>query len=300
MGGLQGAGGEENLRWLVQQVQTPQFTDFVRCTVPLFTITGEGVILFGSGVLFEIADHQFLITAAHVTDDAARLAKAHYPVFIHSGAPKAAFVPLGTYRRLSSVQRGLGRDDDPFDLSVARLSPEVAGGMVPHRRFLHLPSLDLFDQQRPESRYAVFGYPKESCTSEEEGQRIGYQPMLYGTKVTQRDLGELRPPRNPEVDYFLDFSRQFGVRVDGEPGAPADPHGMSGCGIWRLILDQAEVGQWSAQDVKLVGIQHGWGERRHFFRGTRVFFAIQMILKTYPELKGPAQISLPALRRLCP
>jgi hypothetical protein len=50
----------------------------------------------------------------------------------------------------------------------------------------------------------------------------------------------------------------------------------------------------------LVSIQHTWSERRHFFRGTRIFFAIQMILKKYPELKGPAQITFPALRRLCP
>jgi hypothetical protein len=285
--------GNPNLHWLLERVQTPHFTEFVRATVPLLVSNGDAPTLLGSGVLFEIADHHFLISAAHVMDRVKELQRAGYQLFLPPGTG-APLVPLTRFLLLSSLPQGFGREDDPLDVCVAVLEPATVQGLLPHRRFLHLPDLDIFDQQRKESLYVVMGYPTERVLTEEEG-RITYEPLLYGTRISRRDLGDIHPPRNPAFDYVLDFSREFCARLDGLPGQPADPGGISGCGIWRLIMDEAKTDQWSTNEVKLVAIEHGWRHNKHFIRGTRVGVLVSVILNKYPELQAAAQISYPFL-----
>ena len=45
--------------------------EIARCTIPLYGFQNNRLILNGSGVLLQIADYYFLLSAAHVLDVAA-------------------------------------------------------------------------------------------------------------------------------------------------------------------------------------------------------------------------------------
>ena len=154
---------QERLERLIARLQTPSFTGFLSTTLPLFANKGDHLALFGSGVLFQLADHHFLITAAHVMDEALKAERHGYSFFI-DGRPGQGLLPLNKFLVLSSLKGPLGRDDDPFDLSVACLPRELAETLVPHRSFLHMPEVDVFDPQDRDSAYAIYGYPSAGFT----------------------------------------------------------------------------------------------------------------------------------------
>ena len=283
---------QERLERLITRLQTPGFTGFLSTTLPLFANKGDHLALFGSGVLFQLADHHFLITAAHVMDEALKAERHGYSFFI-DGRPGQGLLQLNKFLVLSSLKGPLGRDDDPFDLSVACLPRELAETLVPHRSFLHMPEVDVFDPQDRDSAYAIYGYPSAGFTRDLDSNKRGYEPLLYGTSLCQRDVGALHPPHDPKVGYLLNFSQQYCVRLDGGSGGPKNPKGISGCGIWRIIVDAAAADRWKPDDVRLVGIEHGWMAEKHYVRGTRIRYAIAMILKKYPELRPVVEISRP-------
>jgi hypothetical protein len=283
---------QERFERLSTRLQTPDYTGFLSTTLPLFANKGDHLALFGSGVLFQLADHHFLITAAHVMDEALKAERHGYSFFV-DGRPGHGLLPLNKFLVLRSLEGPLGRDDDPFDLAVARLPKELAEALVPHRRFLHMPEIDAFDPQHRESGYAIYGYPSAGLTMDPDIEKRGYEPMLYVTTLCQRDVGALHPPHDPRWGYLLNFSQQYCVRLDGGSGGPKNPKGISGCGIWRIIADAAATDRWKPDDVRLVGIEHGWKPEKHYVRGTRIGYAIAMILKKYPELRPVVEISRP-------
>jgi hypothetical protein len=134
------------LEQLITRLQTPGYTGFLSTILPLLANKGDHLALFGSGVLFELADHHFLITAAHVMDEALD-AERHGYSFLVDGKPGHGLLALNKFLVLSSLKGPLGKDDDPFDLSVARLPRELAETLVPHRRFLHMREVDALDPQ---------------------------------------------------------------------------------------------------------------------------------------------------------
>ena len=156
-----------------------------------------------------------------------------------------------------------------------------------------MPEVDVFDPQDRDSAYAIYGYPSAGFTRDLDSNKRGYEPLLYGTSLCQRDVGALHPPHDPKVGYLLNFSQQYCVRLDGGSGVPKNPKGISGCGIWRIIVDAAAADRWKPDDVRLVGIEHGWMAEKHYVRGTRIRYAIAMILKKYPELRPVVEISRP-------
>lgn len=281
------------LKSILERLQTPGYTGFVESTVPLFVSNEKTTGVIGSGVLFQIAEHHFLITAAHVTDAIKKAMSHGYLLYTAAGQPQRESIQFNRFPILSTLEQGLGREDDPYDISVITLPAEVVRALLPGRRFLHLPEIDVLDGRRAGSLYVVFGYPSGTCAHDREFNAISTEPLLYGTRVSQRELEDLNPPRNPKTDYLLDFSQEFGVRLDGQDGGPPDPKGISGCGIWRVIDSHENADRWSPDQVRLVGIEHSWSRRKHYVRGTTIGIALTMILRQYPELDRPASISLP-------
>jgi hypothetical protein len=290
----------EQLRQLLTKLQTPLFNDFLRATVPIFISNDKQIEILGSGVLFKIASHHFLISAAHVFDKVKVASDAEgWYISLGTGASPNSdrpFVDLKKTYVLLSAKTGFGREDDPLDVAVAKLPDDIVEVLLRHRRFLNQSELDPHDPQSPMSRYALFGYPTISGTMKRDERMFLYTPFLLGTQICTRDRGELHPPPDPNATILLDFSTVACATIeDGKPGTPPDPRGISGCGIWRIIDGPQSVNRWKPDHVKLVGIETGYREDKLYIRGTRINVVLNFLVQKYPEVRSALALSVMSL-----
>ena len=106
----------------------------------------------GTGVLLQIADRHFILSAGHVmainTDEG-------IPFRVVSG---------GRLRRLDEgkiMRTRSGEDHKDLDAAVATVNSTLAGSISESYTFLRLSDLDLHDPVTPASRYWLQGYPSE-------------------------------------------------------------------------------------------------------------------------------------------
>ena len=56
----------------------------------------------------------------------------------------------------------------------------------------------------------------------------------------------------------------------------ADPHGMSGCGIWRMAPGRTD-GSPATEPARLVGVAYGYNRTLAIIRGTRIGIYLEML-----------------------
>jgi hypothetical protein len=251
-------------------------------TMPLYTMQFGNGIQCGSGVLLQILEKHFIITAAHTFDKLK--AAGNLPLFIISGIVGDNLIPLnGITLRSSKTSDPISRHDDPFDICVCELPSEIAIRVKKGKRFLHLNEVDPFDRLEPRSWYMVFGCPTVWNPSDDGGRRVFSTACSLNTFVYCGERGKL-PNVETDVEILMDFNQETCVPDnEGDPGLP-DPNGMSGCGIWRLVEAATETTRWKPDDIRLVGIEHTWNKEFHVLRGTRIRFALQLIRLNHTDL----------------
>jgi hypothetical protein len=235
----------------------------------------------GSATLLELGDKNFILTAAHTFD---ALTALNLPTFVTNSVHGAKLIPfnkVGICR--PNTKDPFHRTDDPFDICVGDLPAEIVNELKKGKRFLHLNQLDPFERVNVHSWYCALGYPTEMNQSDYRKRALSYA-CTYNTFLYRGERG--LPERfDHSVEILLDFHEDRNTNDDGTKGPLTDPHGMSGCGIWRLAQGGCVMEAWKPEDIRLVGIQHGWDTVHHVLRGTRVGFAIQMIYKSHADLR---------------
>jgi hypothetical protein len=246
----------------------------------------------GSGVLLEIADHRFLLTAAHVVDF---LAIHGFPQYLAPCTSDEPPIPLENVKIYTSpIPPGVDQEDpgmcdvDPFDVAVCELPPSVAEKITEPRRFVRLMDIDASVEQIP-GLYMVTGYPIEFTRTNFSHKLIGSKPLPYVTELYQ---GECEPHWQNFI--ALEYSHQ-GVDEHGVLQRMPDPNGMSGCGIWRLAEASKPADLWKPSDVQLVAIEHSWSRKNGAILGTFVRYALSMIYNNYPLLRPVFKLAYPRL-----
>jgi len=250
--------------------------EIARCTVPFFAHHNGTVISNGTGTLLEIADRHFVLTAAHVLDHATIHNIPHYlppsangGSLIHLNKVRAYTTPVPRNRVETDPEM---RNDDPNDVGVVELTPEIAALLLPARRFARLHELDK-RKGHDQAMYMVIGYPRAFMKMlDAEGSKIYTEPLRC---VTELHRGEL-PDRDPDAHIFLTYPKEG---IDGEDNPYISPHaiGISGGGIWRLADSTKPAELWKAEDAKLVAIEHSWHAAKRYVRGTSVAMALALI-----------------------
>jgi hypothetical protein len=259
-------------------------------TVPLYKGNMETVEKTGSGVLLAIADHRFLLTAAHVADFS-----AIHPQYLAPCTLDAPPIPLDEVKIYTSpIPPGVDREDahmrkvDPFDVAVFELLPSVAEKITEPRRFIRLMDIDASTEQIP-GLYIVTGYPIEFTKPNFSHKLIYSKPLPYVTGLYQ---GGCEPHWGSFI--ALEYSYQS-VDVDGALQQMPHPSGMSGCGIWRLAEASKPADLWKPTDVRLVAIEHTWSRKNGAILGTFVRYALSMIYNNYPSLRPVFELAYPRL-----
>ena len=239
----------------------------------------NAVHLNGSGVLLQIVDMHFPLSAAHVID----FASIHKVPYILSPAVQGEEpIPLHRVRSgTSPIPRTRDekdpdmREDDPLDVGFIELSSEIVSRLLPVRRFANLRQVDVDDRLR-RGCYLILGYSIKLSATDELRQKVYSEPLRYLTELHDDPQDQFDPSFEVRLKY-----PEKGITPKGADLYLPNPKGMSGCGIWR-IADMKPAVQWSKDDVKLVAIDHMWHGTRRFVHGTRIRYLLYLILPGLP------------------
>lgn len=245
-------------------------------TAPLvhFEMQHGKAIEIRTGVLIEIADGRFLVTAAHDMQAHFEQGDLFQIVLPQKGSKP---IPLIAETWQSTV-------DPTEDLSVCRLFPATVVAMGPHFRCLRLSQMMLQnDREHGQGLYLLLGYPNAMIRPDEEGAKRS-DPWKYLTTPFHGDFANVSN-YDPRLHLILDYER---ATYNGE-GEKVHPPGLSGCGIYfcghpitRAVLRH--------EDLKLVAIQTSWHKGEQYVKGTWIDDALLILWKYYPEVRAPMRL----------
>ena len=152
--------------------------------------------LLGTGVLFQIADCPFVVTAGHVFRTASKYEKT-----VGLGdTGHETLIPFVTGTFMTSVPPD-GSQSDPHDVAVYPIPPEMAEKLCA-KRFLRISDVS-FDDPGPNAVFSLFGYSFSEPWTE----------YVCGTATMNEALATLR------TIGFVDLE-DFHSRRDGETEQP--------------------------------------------------------------------------------
>lgn len=272
----------EQVLAFIKRMHAECMADIKSCTIPFYVMQNGGPVQYGSGVLLEIADKHFVLTAAHVMDICQ---KHESPTYVSSGNVGDSLIQFEDFQSyLSSMPEGGSREDDPFDISVSEIPEVLAQNLLGSRRFVRLADIDPRDKQRKGGWYFVFGYPSIQTVVNMDAAHVNSTGLAYGTVLYGDDRGDLRND-DRRVQIVIDFLKQGNTDDNQNLVIVPRPNGISGCGIWRLAHGGASVKLWKPEDKRLVGIEHTWNKDKQVLRGTRIEYALQINYRHYPSLR---------------
>ena len=108
----------------------------------------------------------------------------------------------------------------------------------------------------PSAMYCVIGFPRQATTFVHDENKIQARPLFYAGPLVEQ---------NPDYLTRADLNRAFAVSPNDTTTGGGDLvrlpafGGISGCGIWRLVVpgpDPMRAEEWSVDNLRLSGIEH--------------------------------------------
>jgi hypothetical protein len=252
-------------------------------TVVLYTPDPESEpALLGTGIALAVASRRFIVTAAHVLDEAL---SSNTGVYVSPGAPGGALIPLDHCSvNQSHIPESGNRLDDPFDIAVIALDDSIVEHMGKGITFATIDEVDLNEKARPDGYFFLHGFPQDQFTVVSERQAVHAVSRPYVTVIYAGKRGNW-PSQPGPVHTDLDYPSGFRKNIDdfGRRTKLGAPMGMSGCGIWRLYRPGTPPTAWGEHEIKLIAIEHRWRDDLQAIRGTKIIYAMQLIATNFPE-----------------
>jgi hypothetical protein len=234
----------------------------------------------GSGVILEIGSSLFVVTAAHVLDDAKGL-----------GALTATG-GLGKSDSIELKKRPAILANDPHDLCMIGLD-SAEKKKWQKLRPLHLTDLGVRDDQHADNWYVMLGYPEQTFSPDQDAKLIRSQGFVYASHVASKPevLKRIDKAINISLEWYPDANRG-----DWYPNDFVTPKGMSGCGIWRVPRNNIPNNP-NAIRPDLVGIATSALVDEKVFIGTRIEHVLAILSRRFPSLANAVNLVLPTSMR---
>ncbi len=258
--------------------RSSQFVSHTRRCVsqfPIFAAERPGAPLdhIGSGVVIEIGDALFALTAAHVTD--------------HADDEGALFMPAA--KGIEPMTGGLSfnpipdhgsRSRDIGDMGYYHLSIDWRAKLHPTLKPLSLDDLLLTDELQTGDLFTFVGYPwrkTESRPGVQETERITYTGHASAPNIYEK----LEYNRFVNVAIRMRRKKTYSTRYQSHQTAP-HPQGISGGAV--IAWPWSFVDRHDPANLKLAAIGHTYHEREHCMAATRIIPYLMAIVRNNPEL----------------
>lgn len=258
---MQPTSGLEAVRPLLDLMARTLWPLFQRAVTPIAAIRGEQTVPFGTGTFFRVADESFLVTAAHVWEEAERLGFgqelfAFDPVESAGGLFTMNAVPLaGTWHYAK----------DPADVAIMELDRPVVE-LLRGAHFLRLNEVAL--RPRPGGRCWVFGFPAETARDLAADRLFRFDPFCL--MAPQHPGDAALDGYDPAGHFLLDAARDDMWRPDGtRSDMPYRLNGISGCSVWQPEWPPGnDAARWDPARTRIVGVQTSYYRKKSLIKAT--------------------------------
>lgn len=242
---------------------------------------------FATGSLFQVADQQFVVTAAH----SLRIAAVYGKTIVISCGSDSFMSPSGDW--ICSAPFQYGSVEDPLDIAVYRIPDELVARFN-RQRFIQLSEVN-FDVL-PSGVFVLFAYPGIwAAPSRSDDEKLKIKPLEYTAIAYSRDLAAVEGYQ-PKLHILLDAdskeitlsdgSRTELRKGDGSQAVfPKDLKGISGCPVWLVGDQRVPIGDWQSLPVGLAGVQTGVFQESGAITVTRWIAVTTLIHEAFPELR---------------
>lgn len=222
-----------------------------------------------TGVLLQIANMRFLVTAGHNMIAHGELGRSPEIVMPDKGTPT---VSLSNERFWTTKAKA-------EDLTVCQLTDETVGRLGDRFRYASLSDfMSQHDAQHGRGLYLLYGFPNQMGTSDEDGTKRA-DTWRYLSCLYERDFSNVEN-YDPNLHILLEYER----KTKNKAGNYVWPHGMSGCGIWFCGHPNTHS-PFTADHFRLVGIQTAWHKEFEYAKGTWIDVVAIIIWKYFSDAR---------------
>ncbi len=276
---------------LLKRVERDAGNYLERCTVPLLYADPVSFRVIGTCVLFAIAETYFAITAGHVAEEAGKCF-GKLPIYIPTNRNGEPFVHL---RKLTCHYTERQPDSkfyhDVVDLGYLIFDRETSAQLASCYHFIRFQDVDFRDAFVDNSMYILFGFPGEDIHTSHSSGTFTYKPTQIVANLYRDERGPL-DTFDPAINVAFHFHESVALAWPGRLFENQDPSGMSGCGIWRIVRNLSQLGEWTVDDMRLVGIEHTWNWEAGALIGSRIGYVLRDITVRFPDLKAAIDSTL--------
>ena len=235
------------------------------------------------------------MTAAHVSDEF--FCEGWKQIFL--AMPDGdELIPVITVKYARSKKRtDPNRGDDPLDLAVLELRPDIADKLSTFMRFVSLNDLALDPDKLTDGRYLVIGYPEFRAEKDETDQTIVAQILPYFTGLY--DMERVPALNTSPADHIvLDVNRMDEAAGTGDRLDLDQAYGISGGGMWRILDEDQPIASLDWRHAKLAAVITDRSPPEvmgpaQYLRGTKIKRAINFIYEGWPWVFTGHRISVP-------
>lgn len=217
------------------------------CTIPVIAENEKSAAVVGTGVLFEINNRKYFITACHVAENILNPsikcgipnAKQHAGVFSFDGCE--AYLPKDEHEKTL------------YDVGLIELSSNemLCKQLAENYQFLSLENVGRY--HNTPANYLLAGYPSKMSVNISDYNIYGRFFLL----CTPPYCGEIDTDKipDPENNVFLDYGKTIIDEKGNEIAAP-ELEGISGGTIWNLDMEIDDKSLWIPKDnIELIAVE---------------------------------------------
>jgi hypothetical protein len=184
-------------------------------------IAREGQVhQLGTGILFQVGEASFVVTAAHV----AKYASEYRKTLAISSSAGSFIVIAGPF--LCSFESKEAGETDPFDIAVHRLSMESVQRLA-GKSFLRFSDID-FQEASPTAVYSLFGFPTVWSRTNAASDVLELKALQFTTYRFDRDKAAIEG-----------FQDRYHLLLDAQPNGITNDDGSAAifCDLSRSVKE---------------------------------------------------------------
>lgn len=255
-------------------------------TIGIVAAKAPYIELLGTGTLLAVAEHRFIVTAAHVIR-----AVSERTVGIMNSS-KGNFVSLSGHWFLSCTEND-ERSHDPYDVAIYELSSQECSRLS-FVEFIRVGDVE-FNSDLSSGFFLISGFPKIWSTNIDEVEETMRAKLLqYGTCALESVAGLQN--YDPHLHILLRASPEelfdhtgkevkFRMRSDYPARMPDDLLGVSGCSVWKIGDLNNSIESWKKEDCRLVGIETGIYSKLGAIKATRWNAVASLLYEAIPAIR---------------
>jgi len=273
------------VRDFFERVEREIVPTIVSATVPFYAVQNDAIVRDRSGVLLQVGDEHFILTASHDLK-----AIVDNNIYLYVGWCEDQLVPVPIPDAVFHTSEEHSRD-----VAVVKLSPDSSKKILSSAKPISLRSVGRECTDEP-AFYLVSGYPREWLRVFPD--RIESAPLNYLCRIYEGDALPLEKfEYDSKLHLLLELSRD-GKKITSADDTPIPSKsgikGISGCGVWRIVgYSPNAMKDWQPEQVSLVGIEHRYWEKQGAVAATRIQHVLAFLAGGFPNLLPAMNIVYP-------